>query len=339
MLDMLEETLDYTFGMSTGLEYNPGLNADSEELRRLAQVVGRKDRMIMSHLRNEDDDQIEDSIAELLDQGQYARVHIAHLKSVYGSGAKRGREIRRILESARDSGVEVTADIYPYTASYTGIGILFPVWAKTDEQFAIARSERRAELAEYLRNRVNRRNGPEATLLGTGPYTGKTLAELSFELEMPFEDVLIDVIGPQGTSGAYFVMNEALQSEMLADPHIGVCSDGSPTGFHPRGHGTFARLIEKHVVRDGTLTLEEAVRKVTSLAAGILGIEDRGVLAAGKHADLIVFEPSRVREVATYPAPLRLAEGFDLVVVNGMVARERGRLTDSFAGRVLRPAP
>jgi N-acyl-D-aspartate/D-glutamate deacylase len=235
--------------------------------------------------------------------------------------------------------VEVTADIYPYTASYTGIGILFPVWAKTDEQFAIARSERRAELAEYLRNRVNRRNGPEATLLGTGPYTGKTLAELSFELEMPFEDVLIDVIGPQGTSGAYFVMNEALQSEMLADPHIGVCSDGSPTGFHPRGHGTFARLIEKHVVRDGTLTLEEAVRKVTSLAAGILGIEDRGVLAAGKHADLIVFEPSRVREVATYPAPLRLAEGFDLVVVNGMVARERGRLTDSFAGRVLRPAP
>jgi N-acyl-D-amino-acid deacylase len=291
----------------------------------------------MSHMRNEDDDQVEQSIAELLDQGQFSRVHIAHLKSVYGSGSERAREILNILSSAREAGVEITADMYPYSASYTGIDIVFPVWAKTDEQFEVAKSTRRDELAEYLRNRVNRRNGPEATLLGTDPYTGKTLAELSFELEMPFEDVLIDIIGPQGASGAYFVMNDELQSELLRDPHIGICSDGSPTGFHPRGHGAFARLIETHVVDNQTLSVEEAIRKVTSYAAQILSIDDRGVLRAGMYADLLVFDPQNVHETATYPVPLRLAEGFDVVILNGEIARENGHTRDTLAGRVLSP--
>ena len=337
MLAMLAETLGYTFGMSTGLEYNPGLNARREELEALARVVGEQNRMIMSHLRNEDDGELENSIAELLDQGQYARVHISHLKSVYGKGSDRAEEILAILASARESGVEITAEVYPYSASYTGIGIVFPVWAKTAEQFATAKAERRNELAEYLRNRIQRRNGPEATLLGTEPYTGKTLADLAHELERPFEDVLIDVIGPEGASGAYFVMNDELQSRLLADPHIGVCSDGSPTGFHPRGHGTFARIIERFVVQEGVLTLPEAVRKMTSFAAELSGIADRGRIEVGMQADLIVFEPDNVRETATYPDPLELAEGFDIVIVNGRVAREEGRLADGLFGRVLAP--
>ncbi len=334
---LLDDALDYTFGMSTGLEYNPGLNAGESELRALATVVGEHDRLIMSHMRNEDDEALEASIAELLDQGEHARVHISHLKSVYGKGAERAERILSILQSARDSGVEITADIYPYTASYTGIGIVFPVWAKTPEQFEVAKATRREELAEYLRNRVNRRNGPEATLLGTEPWTGKTLADLAHEMELPFEDVLIDVIGPDGASGAYFVMNDELQSRLLQAPYVGVCSDGSPTGFHPRGHGTFARIIETHVREDATLTLEEAIRRMTSFAADVLGIEDRGVLAEGMRADVIVFDPERVRETATFPQPLQLAEGFDVVIVNGRVVREDGSLLDGLHGRVLEP--
>lgn len=337
MLAMLDETLGYTFGMSQGLEYNPGLNAGREELEALAKVVGANDRMIMSHMRNEDDDQLEKSLAELLDQGRFARVHVAHLKSVFGKGTERAEEILGILAAARDQGVEITAEIYPYTASYTGISIVFPVWAKTAEQFAVAKEERREELATYLRDRVNRRNGPESTLLGTDPYTGKTLAELSFEMEMPFEDVLIDVIGPQGGSGAYFVMNDELQSRLLSDPLVGVCSDGSPTGFHPRGHGTFARIIEHYVMDKGTLTLPEAVQKMTSFAADVLGIGDRGLLQAGMKADIIVFDPAKVREHATYPQPFRKADGFDIVIVNGQVARERSVLADRLHGRVLQP--
>ena len=337
MLDLLDTSLAYTFGLSTGLEYNPGLNASTDELRALARVVGRRDRMIMSHLRNEDDEALEASLAELLVQGEDARVHVSHLKSVYGRGAARAEEILGILAAARAGGIAITADIYPYSASYTGIGIVFPVWAKTRDQFDVARVERRDELAAYLRNRVERRNGPEATLLGTDPWTGKTLADLAHELELPFEDVLIDVIGPDGASGAYFVMNDELQARLLEDPLVGVCSDGSPTGFHPRGHGTFARIIEKYVVRDEALTLVEAVRKMTSFPAEVLGIADRGVVQENMRADLLVFDPRAVRERATYPDPLQLADGFDAVIVNGRIARRDGHQAAAHFGRVLAP--
>ena len=306
-------------------------------MQALADVVGQNDRLIMSHMRNEDDDQLEKSIAELLDQGRHARVHISHLKSVYGKGSDRADEILGILASARDSGIQVTAEIYPYSASYTGIGIVFPVWAKTTEQFDVAKVERREELEEFLRNRVNRRNGPESTLLGTDPYTGKTLAEVAHELETPFEDVLIDIIGPEGVSGAYFVMNDELQSRLLTDRFVGVCSDGSPTGFHPRGHGTFAKIIERYVMQDKVLSLAEAVRKMTSFAAGVLGIGDRGVVREGMVADLLVFDPARVHASATYPEPLQLAVGFDVVIVNGKVARENGERSDGLFGAVLKP--
>lgn len=337
MLDSLDEALPYTFGLSTGLEYNPGLNAATDELRALARIVGRHDRMIMSHLRNEDDDQLEASIAELLDQGEFVRVHVSHLKSVYGKGRARAEEILGILDAARDAGIDVTADMYPYSASYTDIGIVFPVWAKARADFDAAKVSRRDELAAYLRERIERRNGPEATLLGTDPYTGKTLADLAHEMEMPFEDVLIDVIGPDGASGAYFVMNDELQARFLEDPFVGVCSDGSPTGFHPRGHGTFARIIEKYVVQDSALTLPEAVRKLTSFAASILRIADRGIVGVGMKADLLVFDPLEVHENATYPDPLQLADGFDVVIVNGRNAREDGVQADDLFGRILEP--
>ncbi len=337
MLESLHESLAYTFGLSTGLEYNPGLNASTEELRALAKVVGQRDRMIMSHMRNEDDDQLENSIAELLEQGGYARVHVSHLKSVYGKGSARAEEILAILTEARANGIEITADIYPYSASYTGIDIVFPVWAKTREQFDVAKTERRDELAEFLRNRVNRRNGPEATLLGTDPYTGKTLADLAHEMELPFEDVLIDVIGPDGASGAYFVMDDELQARLLADPLVGVCSDGSPSGFHPRGHGTFAKIIEKYVMQDRVLTLPEAIARMTSYPAQLLRIDDRGILGENMIADLLIFDPRKVHDNATYPDPLRLAQGFDVVIVNGKIAREIGRQATDLSGRVLQP--
>ncbi len=338
MLALLEATLKYTFGMSTGLEYNPGLNASTAELRALAAVVGRQRRLIMSHLRNEDDDQLEASIAELLEQGEHARVHISHLKSVYGKGAARAGQILQLLDEARASGIDITADMYPYSASYTGIEIVFPVWAKTQEQFDLAKVERREELAEYLRTRIRSRNGPQATLLGTGPYRGKRLSEVAFEREMPFEDVLIDVIGPQGADGAYFVMDDELQQRLFQDPYVGICSDGSPAGFHPRGHGTFARVIESYVEEKKLLPITEAIRKLTSFPAGILRISDRGIIDVGFAADLLVFDAKKVHATADYLEPISLATGFDFVIVNGQVVREEGKPGILLAGRVLTPA-
>ncbi len=337
MLSSLDETLEYTFGLSTGLEYNPGLYADRNELIALAQVVGKNDRLIMSHMRNEDDDKLEASIAELVAQGEFTRVHIAHLKSVFGKGKQRADEIIQLIIDARARGVEISADSYPYNASYTGISIVFPVWSKTQEQFDLVKTLRREELAEYLRNRVQRRNGPQATLLGSGEFTGKTLADVALEMEMPFEDVLIDIIGPQGANGAYFVMNEQLQSRILQSELVGVSSDGRIDGFHPRGHGTFAKIIEKYVVQENLLTLSEAVRKMTSLPAEILHISDRGIIREGLVADIVLFDPEKVHASATYPDPLQLAEGFHTVIVNGKIARFENRNAQELHGRVLQP--
>jgi len=339
LLQRLDAALTLTFGMSTGLEYNPGLNAGFVELDSLARVVGSRDRVIMSHLRSEDDAALEAALDELIAQGAHARVHVAHLKSVYGKGAARAEEILAYLDAARNRGVDITADVYPYSASYTGIALLFPEWAKTPKRFAAARRTRYQELAGYLRERVLSRNGPEATLLGTEPYTGKTLADLAAELDKPFEQVLIDDIGPDGASAAYFVMDDALQAELLLDPHVAISSDGHPRGFHPRGHGTFARVIEEYVGERQLMALAEAVRKMTSLPAAVLGLADRGSLEVGKAADVVIFDPARVQATATYTDPFQLARGFDVVIVNGRVARCGGELASQLNGRVLHPRP
>jgi len=336
MLKLLDETLQYTFGLSTGLEYNPGLYAEQAELNALAQVVGKNNRLIMSHMRNEDNDQLVTSIDELLKQGRFARVHIAHIKSVYGKGVAEAENILRILEDANKTGVRLSADIYPYNASFAGISLLFPVWAKTTEQFEIALKERREELENFLRNKIIKRNGPQATLFGTPPYTGKTLADLAREFNMPYEQVLIK-LGPKGASAAYFIMDDELQSRLLIDPQISISSDGSTSGFHPRGHGTFAKIIETYVNQRKVLTLSEAVRKMTSQAADILGINDRGVIQVGKKADIIIFDPNKVKATASYAEPHQLALGFNTVIVNGKVARRSEKMTNSLYGKVLKP--
>jgi N-acyl-D-aspartate/D-glutamate deacylase len=292
----------------------------------------------MSHVRSEDEDQLQSSIKELLRQGEFARIHVAHLKSVYGHGSDSGEVLLKQLNDARVSGIDVTADIYPYNASFTGISIVFPIWAKTIDQFNVAKVKRRQELESFLRKKINRRNGPEATLLGTPPYTGKTLADLSREFEIPFEQVLIEKIGPQGAEGAYFVMDDELQTHMLLDPLVSISSDGRQTSFHPRGHGAFAKIIEEYVNQRQVLSLEEAVRKMTSQSAAILGITDRGAIQVGKKADIIIFEPEKIRARATYIEPHLLAEGFDIVIINGKIARRGDRMSELLTGEVLKPA-
>ncbi|GAA4823186.1 N-acyl-D-amino-acid deacylase family protein [Algivirga pacifica] len=337
MKTLLANNLVHCFGMSTGLEYTPALYAQEAELLELAKVVGEKGGMIMSHMRNEDDPELLQSIEELCRQGEFAPVHVSHLKSVYGKGEERAKEIIAFMQEQRAKGVQLTADIYPYNASYTGIAIVFPEWAKTKEQFEVAKKERREELETFIRNKVISRNGPEATLLGTAPYKGKTLADLEKEMGKPFEQILIDEIGPEGASAAYFVMNDELQTRLLTDSLLSVCSDGSPTSHHPRGHGTFAKLIEEYVNKRQVLSLEEAVRKVTAYPAGILKLQDRGTLKVGHKADVLIFDPAAVHATAEYSDPKQLAEGFEYVVVNGKVAREKGVLSEELYGEMLKP--
>lgn len=314
------------FGMTTGLEYTPGTYAGDAELIALAKIIGARNGLIMSHMRNEDNDAIEASLRELLRQGQYANVQASHLKVVYGKGTNRAEEILAILDSARRaSDYRVTADVYPYTASYTGIGIVFPQWAKPPNNYGDVKQARREELLAFLRQKITDRNGPEATLFGTAPFAGKTLAEVSREQERPFEEVLLD-IGPGGASGAYFVMNEALQTRLLQDTFVMVCSDGSPTMRHPRGYGSFTKIIEEYVLENRHLELAEAIRKMSSLPADALGLQRRGRLKTGNYADLLVFDPEQIRTLATFSEPHQWSAGMDWVIVNGAVTFNNGEL-------------
>jgi N-acyl-D-aspartate/D-glutamate deacylase len=316
------------FGLSTGLEYDPGSRSGPGELAAIAEPVARVGGVVISHMRSEDADRVEDALRELIEQGRQsgARVHASHLKIVLGSDTTLVDSLLAVMAKAREEGIAITSDVYPYTASYTGIGILFPEWARAPNDYEAVVRDRREELAEHLRKRVRSRNGPDATLFGTGDWSGRTLAEVAAELSRPFEDVLIE-LGPDGASAAYFVMSENVMSSLLNDPHAVVSSDGSPTMQHPRGYGSFARVIRRYVVEDERFSLEEAVRKMSGATAAIYRMDDagivevpRGLVREGFAADLLVFDPAEVRDVADFERPHRLAEGMRAVWVNGQPA-------------------
>ena len=346
MQEILRTSLEAgSFGMSTGLEYDHGTFADMDELVALAKEVAEVDGIIISHMRNEDDDKIEESVTELLNQGRGsgARVQASHIKIVFGNDPQQAENVLHLMDSARDEGLDVTADVYPYTASYTGIGIVFPDWALPPNVFDDVVSNRREDLAEYLRNRVNMRNGPEATLFGTEPWAGMTLADVAEQLNKPFEDVLIDNIGPRGAGAAYFVMNEDVMRRFLVDPYVMVSSDGSPTMRHPRGYGSFAKIIRQYVNEEELLSLEEAVYKMSGLPAKTLGLSNpekvevpRGLIREGFAADLLIFDQALVRDTATFEEPHTYAEGFDWVFVNGVAVIEDGERNEKLPAGVIR---
>lgn len=331
MLDVLDKLLPHTFGMTTGLEYNPALFAKTDELLALAKKVGEHNRVIMSHLRNEDDDQLFKSIDELMQQSEFARVHISHLKSVYGKGAFRAQEIIKHINQYK-----MTADLYPYNASYTGIALLFPKWAKTQEQVNKLNRTQIQALLEHLKNRVLSRNGPEATLLGSGKFAGLTLKQVADKLNKPFESVLLEDIGPHGASAAYFIMDNELQQHLIRAPWLSFSSDGSPTMFHPRGYGSFAKVIDEYVNKLGLLSLPQAINKMTGQAANILRLDKRGLIKEGHYADLLLFDPKQVKAMASYENPHQLSQGFEFVWVNGQLIKQ-GSDIKGLAGKVLSP--
>jgi N-acyl-D-aspartate/D-glutamate deacylase len=290
----------------------------------------------MSHMRSEDADDVRDSIRELVAASGPARAHVSHLKMVYGKGEAAAEALLAFLQSLRTPSQSLTADAYPYEASYTGVAILFPEWALPPTDYAGVLQSRREELRAYLQQRMEKRNGPGALLFGTGPHAGRTLEQVAAEQGKPFADVLLD-IGPGGGQAAHFVMDRALQDRLLLDPRVALCTDGSPGGSHPRSAGTYAKWIEEFVVKQPRVKLEEAVRKATSLPASILRLPDRGTIRPGAQADLVLFDPAKVHAKADYVHPTTRAEGFDLVVVNGQPAFEAGEAVGR-AGRLLRRA-
>lgn len=324
-----------SFGLSTGLEYVPGRYAETAELVPLAKLVADADGVIISHMRTEDDGQVEGAVQELVDYGANARIQASHLKIVFGKGPETAHRLLSFIEEKQRAGARLSADVYPYTAGYGGLGLIFPEWALSPADYKQVVKTRRAELLTYLKARMTKRGGPGALLFGSAPIAGKTLADVSAERGKPFEEVLLD-LGPDGAHGAHFIMDEGVQDLLVASPLTAISTDGGPSIRHPRGTGTYARLIEHYVEGTKALTLQEAVRKSSSLPAAAMGFSDRGIVRVGAKADLLLFDPAKVRAKSDYLKPYELAQGFDVVIVNGRVARENGATSVGRYGKVLR---
>ncbi|MFK7924379.1 MAG: amidohydrolase family protein, partial [Bacteroidia bacterium] len=229
----------------------------------------------------------------------------------------------------------LTADLYPYSASYTTIGIVFPKWARPPAKYESVRRSREKELATYLRDRINKRNGPEATLFGSKAYAGKTLAQVAKEQNRPFEAVLMDM-GPSGASAAYFVMDDELQKALARWPDLMISSDGSETMRHPRGYGSFTKVISEWSLKDELFSLETAIYKMTGLPAATFGFEKRGLLKEGNFADIAIFKPEAIQAKANFVEPHLLAEGMNWVIINGQIAWDNNQKTSIQAGRLLK---
>ncbi|MEJ0035207.1 MAG: amidohydrolase family protein [Gammaproteobacteria bacterium] len=324
-----------SFGLSTGLEYVPGRYAETGELASLAKQVAKADGIIISHMRSEDDGLIEGAVEELVSYGGGARIQASHLKIVFGKQVAAADRLLALIARKQAQGVRLSADVYPYTAGYTYLGVIFPEWALPPSDYRRVLAERRDELRDYLRARMIKRGGPDALLFGSEPFSGKTLATVAKERGVSFEEVLLD-LGPLGGSGAHFTQDAKVQDRLVVSPLTAISTDAAPGLLHPRATGTYARLIEHYVMTAKSLTLEEAVRKASGLPAASLGLSDRGVVKEGAKADLLLFDPAKVHARSDYLQPYVLATGFDFVFVNGSVAREGDAKSTARHGRLLK---
>ncbi len=346
------------FGLSTGLKYLPGAFSGVDEVVALAQVAADSGGIYTSHLREEGLGLL-GGVQEALDIGRRAAIPVVltHHKVVgqpmWGSSAT----TLAMVDSARAAGTDAMIDQYPYTATYTSISVLVPAWAMAGGDSAfLARLDEPALQDSIMRgivyNIINDRGGNDLSRVQLArvewdpSLEGGTLRDWAAREGLPPTPetgarLVIEAMRRGGASAIYHALDEADVERIMRHPMTMIASDGRLTrpgeGHpHPRWYGTFPRVLAHYVRERGVLTLEEAVRKMTSLPARRLGLDDRGVLREGAFADLVAFDPDRVADRATFEDPHQYPEGIPWVIVNGVVAVEDGRYLDLRPGRVLR---
>ena len=347
---------DGAIGMSTGLIYPPSAYGTTDEIVALAAVVAGRGGLYASHIRNEGE-KLLDAIEEGIEIGRRsgARVQLSHHKASGQRNWGKVRDSTARIESAQAEGVDVTADQYPYTASSTGLSATIPNWVHEGGTLA---------MVERLRDpAVRRRVRDEWTETGRAwdriviararhhpEWSGRSVIDLARGSgQDPMEWACLALIEHEGAidivhhsmseDDVRYVMAKewiAIGSDSRANAPYGPLSFGSP---HPRSYGTFPRVLGRYARDERVVSLEDAVRKMTSLPASRLRLRDRGVLRDGAAADVVVFDPQRVADRATYDDPHRYPDGMPFVIVNGALAVERGETTSARAGRFLRLGP
>ena len=349
---------DGAWGLSTGLKYLPGAFSGIDEVAALAEVASDSGGIYTSHLREEGLGLIE-AVAEALEIGRRARVPVVltHHKAVGKPMWGRSAQTLAMLDSARRAGTDAMLDQYPYTATYTGISVLVPVWAMSGGDSAFLRRTRTPALRDSIIrgivfNILNDRGGGDlrrvqlASVEWMRELEGQTLHDWALlrRLEPTPENgalLIIEAIERGGASAIYHVLDEADVVRIMRHPHTMIASDGrlarpGEGHPHPRWYGTFPRVLARYVREQRVLSLETAIHKMTGMPAARLGLAARGRIAEGYFADLVVLDPVTVEDRATFEQPHQYPLGIELVMVNGTPAVDGGRSTDRRAGRVLR---
>lgn len=323
---------DGALGLSTGLEYDPGIYSARDEVLALAKTAGDLGGRYISHLRSEDRDVFE-ALHELIEIGRINRmpVQVSHIKLAMSDRWGQADSALRLLDRARAAGVNVTADIYPYTYWQSNLGVFFP-----KRNFADS-----AEAAFVLGHLTPADGIIFNSFPGYREFTGKTLADLAAQRgEAPVRTLLQLLAMPDGEDAGIVArgMDDKDIDTFIRWPFTNVCSDGMSTGLHPRGSGSFTKVLGPFVRDRQLFTLEEAVRKMTSLSAANVGPRGRGTIVVGQSADLVLFDAATVADRATFEQPQALSVGIRTVWVNGVPVFDNGRTTGAFPGRALRRA-
>jgi N-acyl-D-amino-acid deacylase len=352
-------------GVGSSLIYPPAFYADTAELIALAEVAAEYGGRYISHMRSEGS-QLVEAVDELITIAREAGIgaEIYHLKAAGAANFGKLETVFRRIEEARAEGLDITADMYTYTAGATGLGASMPpwvqeggyeVWAKRLRDPAIrARLEKEIMTpSDEWENLYLMAGGPENLVLAgfknpeLKPLTGKTLAEVAEMRGTSPVATMMDLVVEDGSrvGTIYFIMSEENVKKKIAKPWMSFGSDAeslAPEGkfllsnTHPRAYGNFARLLGKYVREERVIPLGEAIRRLTSLPAENLKIVDRGVLKAGNYADVVVFDPATITDHATFEEPHRYSTGVEHVVVNGVPVLVDGEHTGAMPGRFLK---
>jgi N-acyl-D-amino-acid deacylase len=356
--------LDGAAGLSTALQYAPAPYATTEELIALAAESAKLGGTYATHMRSEGDAVIP-AIDEAIRIGREAHipVEIWHLKAAGRQNWGRMPEIVAHIDEARRSGVEIAANTYAYTAWFNSFSAFIPPWAHDGGDAKLierlkdpaARARIRKEMqtpSTTWDNEWDEIPGPEAILISVVqnpkllPLQGKTIAEIAALWKKDAFDTIFDFLieDNAATNVAVFGMSEPDVRLALQQPWTSVCNDSQGTATdgllglehpHPRAYGTFPRILRKYVREDGAVTLPDAIRKFSALPASHLRLADRGVIKAGMWADIVVFNPDTITDVATFENPNQLSTGMQYVLVNGVPVIDHGKMTNALPGKVV----
>jgi N-acyl-D-amino-acid deacylase len=364
MEDLLEKSLEEgAVGMSTGLEYVPGSFCQTDELIRLGRVIERHNKIYTTHIRDESHSlfpSIEEAIKTAEESG--CRMEISHLKLGGKFNWGKTDQLFALLENALSKGIRLSWDQYPYIAWGTGLVDYIPSWVQQDGHL---------KLVDYLSKESSRkkiRQEIEASIqMGTHAYNtaswenvqiamvkspdcqftlGKRISDIAKELNVDPIDCLFDLlIAEKGAvKTLVFCMDEADIKTIMKHPHTIIASDGravanygelSKGSTHPRYYGAFPRVLGKYVRNEKGLTLETAIRKMTSMPAKIMGLDSRGTLAPNMIADITIFDPETVADVATFESPHQYSKGIESVIISGDIIIDQGEHSNEMAGKVL----